>query len=139
MDRTNARQMLTKPQVQRLKQLTDGLEVGQVMGDRVLVKLVTPFTEMDRVEKEGILYVPESAREENTPLPTTGIIVAIGRGVVDPLYEGDMVMFSKYAGSDVYFNEEAFRIMETREVLCTLQARAEGDIVVLPVNEGVVS
>lgn len=110
-----------------------------MLGDRVLVKLVTPFTEMDRVEKEGILFVPETAREENTPLPTTGIVVGVGqRDDPDrpiPLVEGDMIMFSKYAGTDVYFNEEAFRIMETREILCTLEATEPADVIVLPVND----
>ena len=115
--------MLTKPQIPRLKQLTSGHSVGQVLGNRVLVKTVEPYTEMDRLEKEGLLYAPDTAREANTPLPTTGIVVAVS-AEVHALFEGDMVMFSKYAGTDCYFNEEAFRILDVREVLCTLVAKA---------------
>lgn len=133
--------MLTKPQIQRLKQLTNGLEVGRVLGDRVLVKTVDPYTEMDRVEKEGLLVIPETAKEENSPLPTTGIVVAVGfnaqtnaRG--EPiLTEGDMVMFSKYAGTDVFLNEEAFRILDTKEILCTLvESKENVGPAILPYN-----
>lgn len=134
MDATNARQMLTKPQVQRLKQLTNGLRVGRVLGDRVLVKLVIPYTEMDRLEKSGVLFVPETAKDEHTPLPTTGIVIARGNEVDGRLADGDMIMFSKYAGTDVYFNEEAFRIMEVKEILCTLEATEE-EVVIVPVND----
>lgn len=135
--------MLTKPQIQRLKQLTNGLEVGAVLGNRVLVKTVEPYTEMDRIEKEGILFVPETAREENTPLPTTGIVVAVSADaeVYDEakearLQEGDMVLFSKYAGTDVYLNEEAFRILNIPEILCTLveSKKSAGGPVVVPFN-----
>lgn len=113
---------------------------------------------MDRLEKSGLLVVPETARDENTPLPTTGVVIATGRmncawcgglwhenqekggtfiehDYVPLVEEGDMIMFSKYAGCDVYFNEEAFRIMETREILCTLEATESSEIVVLPVND----
>lgn len=113
--------VLTRPQIDRLKQLTNDLKVGYVLGDRVLVKLVEPFTDMDRVEKEGRLIIPETVKEANQPMPTTGVVVAIGAGVNSPyIAEGDMIMFSRFAGSDCYFNEEHFRIMEIREVLCTL-------------------
>lgn len=49
------------------------------------------------------------------------------------LVEGDMVMFSKYAGSECYFNEEQFRILEVREVLCTLETVEEEGLAVAPV------
>lgn len=140
MDAKEAKKVLTKPQIQRLKQMTSGLEVGKVLGERVLVKLVEPYTEMDRLEKEGILVIPETNRESNTPLPTTGIVVAVGRGG-EPghlleLAEGDMILFSKYAGTDIYLNEEAFRIMDVREVLCTLVETKPTGVAVMPYNPG---
>lgn len=128
--------VLTKPQIARLKQLTDNLDVGLVLGDRVLVKLVESYTEMDRVEKEGILVLPETVKEANQPLPTVGVVVGVGTGVnlnMCPVGAGDMIMFSKFAGSDCYFNEEAFRIMDTREILCTLQERSAAVPSVMPV------
>lgn len=119
------KKILTKPQIERLKQLTNNLQVGKVLGARVLVKLVEPYTEMDRLEKEGLLVIPETNREANTPMPTTGVVVGVGQQVTE-LGEGDMIMFSRFAGTDCYFNEEAFRIMDAREVLCTLVETPEG-------------
>lgn len=119
MDSKEVRATLTKPQIARLKQMTAGLRVGRVLGERVLVKLAIPYTEMDRLEKEGLVVIPETARDANTPMPTTGVVVATGEAVGE-LHEGDMIMFSKYAGTDAIFNEEEFRILEEREVLCTL-------------------
>lgn len=79
---------------------------------------------MDEVEKKGILFIPETVRDQNTPLPTTGVIVAVGeleRRDRDIFAEGVMVMFPKFSGMDFTVEEEDFRILETREVLCTLE------------------
>lgn len=135
MDSKELRAVLTKPQIARLKQMTDGLEVGQVMGARILVKLVVPYTEMDRLEKEGLLVMPETGKEANTPLPTTGVVVAVGPKC-ETIGEGAMVMFSKFAGSDCFFNNEQFRVMEEKEVLCTLkETNPAGPSSVVPVAE----
>src|SRR5262245_33594814 len=94
----------------RLKELGSGIKVGRVLGTRVLVKPVTPFTEMDRLEKEGLLYAPKHVKEELTPRPTTGVVVAVGQRVT-LVSEGDMVMFSKFAGMDFLIEEEQLRIV----------------------------
>lgn len=129
-----------KPQLSRLKALGEGIKVGRVLGSRVLVKTVKPFTDADRVEKEGLLYVPKAVKDENTPLPTTGVVIAVGDSVrcrncwqyksdhfersndkYEPLVaEGDMIMFSKFAGMDFMVANEDFRIVSTDEILCTL-------------------
>lgn len=147
MDSKELKQMLTKPQIAKLKQLTNDLQVGRVLGDRVLVKVVDPYTEMDEVEKKGLLVIPETVRDANQPMPTTGIVVAVGDITLvyddntgkgyKPVHEGDMVMFSKYAGSECYFNNEHFRIMEVKEILCTLVEREGASVPsVVPVIEG---
>ncbi len=136
------RKSLGIPEVARLKALGEGIRIGEVIGPRVLVKKVKPWTEADRLEKEGLLYVPEDAKEKNTPLESTGIVVAMGSTALrDPMNlkldpgdpernvdcfeypiitEGTMVAFSKYAGSDISADHEDFRILELREILCTL-------------------
>lgn len=70
-----------KPYARRLKELGKGVVVDKVWGRRLLVQPVTPYTEMDEVEKKGILVVPEKVKEQNTPRPSTGIVVKVGEGV----------------------------------------------------------
>lgn len=122
----------------------------------MLVKLVVPFTDMDRVEKAGLLVLPQTVKENNTPLASTGVIVKLGelfrsmpglyqmdeedriRLGMDPkepppvLQEGTMVMFSRFAGSDVRVDEEQFRILDESEIMCTL---TDVNNVVTPIKE----
>lgn len=147
------RNLLTKPQIERLKALGSGLQVEHVMGDRVLIKPVVPKTELDRLEQEGILFGPEDAKELNTPLPSVGVVMQRGTKVSrgnlwqravrawlsflrrlepdrefnhrwpadwDRLEPGVGVMFSPHSGSDWAVENEEFKILETREVMCTL-------------------
>lgn len=135
---------LGKPELARLKEVKFGLRVSKVLGARVLVKLVQPETELDRLEKQGVLYIPETHKERNTPLPSTGIVVAVGDGCLrdsergsyipstsdDPtiLQPGDMIMFSKYSGNDLLLNqEEEYRIIPEAEILCVLEEVKGGD------------
>jgi len=108
-----------KPNLLRLKQIGAGIKVGKVLGSRVLVKTVVPRTDLDRVEEEGLLFVPKHVKTENTPLPTTGIVIQVGPGV-SVVTEGDMVMFPKFAGCDFKIENEDFRVVEEAEVMCTL-------------------
>ncbi len=95
------------------------------------MKLVHSYTTMDRVEKEGLLHIPKTAREANQPLPSTGIIVKLGNDFTNPdifrgddpdnLREGDMIMFSRFAGMDFRVDEQDFRILEESEIVCTLE------------------
>lgn len=114
-----------------------------MLGARVLAIAVEPETEMDDVERRGLLVIPKDVKKDNTPRPTTGIVVAVGpaipcymcgrtkwehddRGWVccaayDPtLREGDMIMFPKFAGNEHIISEESMRIMDEKEVMCTL-------------------
>lgn len=115
---------MSKPQILRLKQLGKGMKVGHVLGARVLIKTVIPWTQMDEVEKEGILVVPKSVRDDNTPLPSTGFVIEIGRDVEDEMariLEGAAVMFSKFAGADFVIDEEDFKILDVAEIMCTIE------------------
>ncbi len=148
MDNKDLAAAIGKPQIARLKQIGSGIKVGQVLGARVLVKTVTARTEMDRVEEQGLIHLPKWVKKENTPLPTTGIVIAVGPGVLcrlcgqpyyehshadvgivnargcslyqPPIAEGDMVMYPKFSGSDFTIEEEDLRILEAADILCTL-------------------
>lgn len=129
---------LKRPQSAKLKQMGKGWRVGQVSGARLLVKTVKPWTVADEVEKKGVLYVPETVKDANTPLPSIGLVVQLGTGIVEvdswddcmapeivandlKLKEGVAVMFSKFAGADITVEEEDFRIISYKEILCTLE------------------
>jgi chaperonin GroES len=141
MDAKEQREFLGRPQVQRLKDLGMGLKVSRVLGDRVLVKPVTPWTEMDEVEKKGLLYVPEKVKDQNTPMPTTGVVVMVGPEVPNALNhmedsdlwlnEGDMVMFSRYAGMDIVVDQGDFKLLKYNEIACVLEATNEDAIATL--------
>lgn len=98
---------------------------------------------MDEVEKKGLVYIPQAVKKENTPMPTTGVVIATGRldcsfcggewhgddekGAINiahdympAIFEGDMVMFPKFSGSDFQIENEDLRIIEAKEILCTL-------------------
>ena len=118
--------------------------MGKVLGSRVLIKTVAPRTEMDRVEQQGLVFIPKWVKKENSPMPTTGIVLAVGSDVQcaicgegglsgnhrdDLAYcasytpiinEGDMVMFPKFSGSDFQIENEDLRIVDSKEILCTL-------------------
>lgn len=138
MESKDIAELLGKPIIARLKDLGSGLKVGKVLGRRVLVKTVIPFTQMDQVEREGLLTVPKWVKRDNTPMPSTGVVVQLGNELIDqymmraavdhakspdcwPIQEGSLIMFSKFAGTDFMIEEEGFRILDEREVLCTLE------------------
>lgn len=125
---------IPSPQSLRLKALGDKVRVGVVMGNRILVKAIEPYTDMDRVEKAGLLYIPDSVKTSNKPLPSTGMVVEIGREVSDDdarILTGAAILFSKFAGHDFIVQEEDFKLIDVNEVLCTL----EYDEPVVPVKE----
>jgi co-chaperonin GroES (HSP10) len=118
------KEAIGKPQLMRLKALGDRVRIGTVMGNRILIKVIKPWTDMDRLEKAGTLVIPETVKERNQPLPSTGMVVEIGREVSDEdaqLLTGAAVMFSKFAGHDFIVMEEDFKLLAVEEVLCTLE------------------
>lgn len=112
-----------KPQIARLKQVGKGVKLGVVLGDRVLVKPIIPYTELDEIEKKGLLYMPDSVKKDNTPLPSTGIVVALGLGVSSEarqyLAEGTGVLFGKYAGTDIVIDGGEFKVFNISDIMCT--------------------
>lgn len=89
------------------------------LGDRVLLK---PMEEEEKT-KSGIL-IPDTAKEK----PQKGKVLAVGTGrILDngtkvPLevQVGDIVVFSKYAGTEVKVDGEEYLIVSERDILAVL-------------------
>jgi chaperonin GroES len=87
------------------------------LGDRVLVK---PVDNSDEKTAGGII-IPDSAKEK----PQEGKVVALGTGKLDDsgkkiefnVKEGDIVLYSKYGGTEVKINGEAHLLMREDDIL----------------------
>ena len=88
--------------------------------DRVIVR------RLDEVEKSaGGIIIPDSAKEK----PIQGKIIAVGKGKslengdVRPLdvKEGDTVIFSTYAGTEIKLDGEAFLMMREDDILGVIE------------------
>ncbi|MCS6961799.1 MAG: co-chaperone GroES [Deltaproteobacteria bacterium] len=84
--------------------------------DRIVVE------RLDSEEKTpGGLYIPDTAKEK----PQLGKVIAVGKGRVkedgsiSPLEvkEGDKVLFSKYAGTEIKLDGNEYLIMREDDVL----------------------
>ena len=92
----------------------------QPLNDRLLIK---------RLESEektaGGLYIPDTAKEK----PSKGQVVAVGPGKVDDngnrialtVKKGDMVLFNKYAGTEVKLDGIDHLVMCEEDVLAIIE------------------
>jgi len=86
------------------------------LGDRVLVKSV----EEDEQVKGGII-IPDSAKEK----PQQSEIIALGTGKKDDdgnavdfqVKVGDVVLVSKYGGTEVKFDDEIYQLLREDDIL----------------------
>ena len=90
------------------------------LGDRVLVK---PEEEEEQVK--GGIIIPDTAKEK----PQRGKVVAVGDGKTDDsgkkialsVKPGDVVLYGKYAGTEVRLDDEEHLIMSESDILAILQ------------------
>jgi len=86
------------------------------LGDRVLVEPV----EEQEVKKGGII-IPDTAKEK----PTEAKVVALGTGRKDEdgkavpfeVKKGDIVLTSKYGGTDVKVDGKEYKILNSDDIL----------------------
>lgn len=91
------------------------------LGDRVVVKAV----EREEQTKSG-LYLPDTAQEK----PQEGIVVAVGPGKLQDngtrvpidLKEGDKVLYSKYAGTEIKQGADDYLILRESDILAVIEA-----------------
>ena len=94
--------------------------------DRVLVKRL----EEETVTAGGII-IPDSAKEK----PQRGVVIATGKGKVNesgkliPLdvKPKDVVLFQKYAGSDVKIGGEEHLLMREDDIMAVVESDGGGD------------
>ena len=90
------------------------------LGDRALLK---PEDEEEQVK--GGIIIPDTAKEK----PQRGKVVAVGDGKVDdsgkkiPLSvkPGDVVLYGKYAGTEVTLDDEDHLIMPEGDILAIIK------------------
>jgi chaperonin GroES len=87
--------------------------------DRIVVQAV----EAETTTASG-LVIPDTAKEK----PQEGIVLAIGPGRFEdgkrvPLdvKEGDRVLYSKYGGTEVKYNNEEYLVLSARDVLAFIE------------------
>lgn len=91
------------------------------LNDRVLVKRL----ESEEVTAGGII-IPDTAKEK----PMKGEVVAAGPGKVDEsgkraelaVKEGDLVLFNKYAGTEVKIEGADHLVMREDDILAVIEA-----------------
>ncbi|PIQ95530.1 MAG: co-chaperone GroES [Nitrospinae bacterium CG11_big_fil_rev_8_21_14_0_20_56_8] len=89
------------------------------LGDRILVQ---PILEKE-VRKGGII-IPDSAKEK----PIEGRVKAVGKGRMGEdgkpikleVKEGDKVLYSKYAGTEIKLDGEDYLLMREDDVLAVI-------------------
>ncbi|MEK4487359.1 co-chaperone GroES [Psychrobacillus sp. FSL H8-0484] len=89
------------------------------LGDRIVIELI----EAEEKTASGIV-LPDSAKEK----PQEGKVVAIGTGrVLDngtrvdlDVKEGDRIIFSKYAGTEVKYENNEFLILRESDILAVI-------------------
>jgi chaperonin GroES len=88
--------------------------------DRILVKRLEAGE-----EKQGGLYIPDSAKEK----PQQAEVKAVGNGkllengtrVPVDLKEGDRILFGKYSGAEIKVDGEEYLILREDEILAVLE------------------
>ena len=89
------------------------------LNDRVIVKRL----EEKEITAGGII-IPDTAKEK----PQQGKVIAVGKGTTLPngktiapqVKEGDLVLFSKYSGTEVKFGDEEHLVMREDDILAIL-------------------
>lgn len=87
--------------------------------DRVVIQTV----EAEQTTSFG-LVLPDTAKEK----PQEGKVVAVGPGRIDDngkrvpvdVAEGDLVIYSKYGGTDVKYDGEEYLILSARDILAVV-------------------
>ena len=86
----------------------------QPLGDRILVKALAA-----EEKTAGGIFIPDNAQEK----PQQGEVIAVGSGTKDAemtLKVGDVVLYGKFAGTEVTHEGETFLIMKESDVFATI-------------------
>jgi chaperonin GroES len=91
--------------------------------DRVIIQRIE-----EQEQVRGGIIIPDTAKEK----PQQGRVIAVGSGKregneVVPLdvKEGDLVLFGKYAGTEIRLDNEEYLIMREEDILGVLEKSSE--------------
>ena len=90
------------------------------LGDRIVIKVIE-----DTEQTSGGIFIPDSAKEK----PQKGEVVAVGLGKMNDKGErepmdvkvGDVVLYAKYAGTDIKMNGVEYKILSVKDALAVLE------------------
>jgi chaperonin GroES len=87
------------------------------LGDRVIIEA------LDAESKKGGIIIPDTAKEK----PQKGKVIAVGPGKIEkgeriPLdvKKGDLVLFGKYSGTEITFEDKEYLILRADDILAVL-------------------
>ena len=87
-------------------------------------RIVVSPLEAEQVTASG-LVIPDTAKEK----PQEGKVIAVGPGRVDDkgvrvpvdVQVGDVVLYSKYGGTEVKYSGEVYLVLSARDVLAVIE------------------
>ncbi|HBC88872.1 MAG TPA: co-chaperone GroES [Lentisphaeria bacterium] len=90
------------------------------IGDRILVEAIEDMEQM-----KGGIVIPDSAKEK----PLEAKIIALGTGKVDEdgkriafdVKVGDIVLTSKYGGTEVKYDDKEYKILSQSDILAVIE------------------
>ena len=90
------------------------------LGDNIVIKVIE-----DAEQTSGGIFIPDSAKEKSQK----GEVIAVGQGKVNEKGDrepmdvkvGEIVLFAKYAGTDVKVSDETLKIMSVSDVLGVIE------------------
>ena len=90
------------------------------LADRIVIKVVE-----DTEQTSGGIFIPDSAKEK----PQRGEVVAVGEGKTNEKGEkepmevkvGDIILYAKYAGTDVKMDGVEYKILSIKDALAIVE------------------
>lgn len=90
------------------------------LGDRIVIRVIA-----DTEQTTGGIFIPDSAKEK----PQKGEVVAVGLGKLNEKGErepldvkvGDIVLYAKYAGTDIKLDSVEYKILSVKDALGILE------------------
>lgn len=105
------------------------MEQNQNTEERPLHEIITPLFDRIVVKQEegetvtkGGIIIPDTAKEK----PYKGRVLAVGPGMGEEPMQvkvGDLVLYGKYAGSDVNIEDKDYVIMRQSDCLCIFKGK----------------
>ena len=90
------------------------------LGDRIVIKVIE-----DTEQTSGGIFIPDSAKEK----PQKGEVIAVGLGKLNDKGErepmdvkvGDIVLYAKYAGTDIKIDGVEYKILSINDALAIVE------------------